>query len=228
MRDTETDYRRRDDDRREREISRSSSEKQNEVCRDFLRGECKRGANCSWIHSRDAPKKELCRDYSRGKCLRGDSCPYLHERSRPDSRDSRERRERSTEYRRDDRSEMRRGDRSFIKPPSGGLLPPPYPYMHPPMADLTFSQQQQQQQTKVTSFYSLSTLTYSVEYRGRKHSLFSAHLPELLQLPIFFSLNKQPSYPKPIHPVPSFLLSSSLLFNIVPQFPRNMQRSSLP
>ena len=58
-----------------------------EVCNDFLRGRCKRGANCIFLHDNSSavapggmnPKRaEACNDFMRGRCTRGEACIYSH------------------------------------------------------------------------------------------------------------------------------------------------------
>eukprot|EP01112_Ceratiomyxa_fruticulosa_P012279 TRINITY_DN3391_c0_g1_i1.p1 TRINITY_DN3391_c0_g1~~TRINITY_DN3391_c0_g1_i1.p1 ORF type:complete len:263 (+),score=36.48 TRINITY_DN3391_c0_g1_i1:100-888(+) len=51
-----------------------------EICRDFKRGPCPRGADCPYLHrKRKDLSVEICRDYSiRGNCPRKGTCPYRH------------------------------------------------------------------------------------------------------------------------------------------------------
>jgi len=42
-------------------------------CRDFEKGDCRRGSRCKFYH----PKLVICRDFQKGKCDR-DSCRFLH------------------------------------------------------------------------------------------------------------------------------------------------------
>lgn len=42
-------------------------------CRDFKKGDCRRGERCIYHH----PKLDICRDYQRGRCSRVD-CKYVH------------------------------------------------------------------------------------------------------------------------------------------------------
>jgi len=43
------------------------------ICRDFEKGDCRRGTRCKFFH----PKLKLCRDFQNQKCER-DNCRYLH------------------------------------------------------------------------------------------------------------------------------------------------------
>ena len=71
-----------------------------EVCRAFQKGDCRRGDKCPYLHgkaqapspaSAPAPSAagggkssttaEVCRAFLQGTCRRGDKCPYLHEKS---------------------------------------------------------------------------------------------------------------------------------------------------
>lgn len=52
------------------------------ICRDFLRGVCKRGNDCKFFHPQDAVHSKsstppACRDYQNGMCMRK-SCKYAH------------------------------------------------------------------------------------------------------------------------------------------------------
>jgi len=47
-----------------------------QICKDNLRGECKRGSTCPFTHRSDYV--EVCRDFIRGKCDRGSQCPFHH------------------------------------------------------------------------------------------------------------------------------------------------------
>ncbi|RHZ78214.1 hypothetical protein Glove_166g153 [Diversispora epigaea] len=50
----------------------------NEVCQDFLRGICKRGSFCRYVHS--TKKLVVCKHWLRGLCMKGDEqCEFLHE-----------------------------------------------------------------------------------------------------------------------------------------------------
>ena len=44
-----------------------------EVCRDFEKGDCRRGSRCKFYH----PKLVICRDFQKEKCER-DNCRFLH------------------------------------------------------------------------------------------------------------------------------------------------------
>lgn len=55
---------------------RSGGDKR-EACRDYIRGECTRGAACPYSHDKNTPK-DPCRDFLRGSCTRGKDCPYSH------------------------------------------------------------------------------------------------------------------------------------------------------
>ena len=65
-------------------IRQPSQEKQ--VCRDFLKGKCKRGDECKFLHrprskSPNPPKKKIqatCNFWKLGKCQKGDKCRFLH------------------------------------------------------------------------------------------------------------------------------------------------------
>ena len=48
-------------------------ESQGEVCRDFDKGDCRRGQRCKFYH----PKLVICRDFQKGKCER-ENCRFLH------------------------------------------------------------------------------------------------------------------------------------------------------
>ncbi|CAG8631682.1 20969_t:CDS:2 [Cetraspora pellucida] len=48
-----------------------------EVCQDFLRGICKRGTSCRYLHS--IKKSIVCKHWLRGLCMLEDQCEYLHE-----------------------------------------------------------------------------------------------------------------------------------------------------
>lgn len=48
-------------------------ENSGEICRDFEKGDCRRGARCKFFH----PKLVICRDFQKGKCER-DNCRFLH------------------------------------------------------------------------------------------------------------------------------------------------------
>ncbi|CAK9292060.1 unnamed protein product [Gordionus sp. m RMFG-2023] len=51
------------------------------ICRDFLRGVCKRGPACKFIHHHimdAAPIPLVCRDHRNGICVRGSTCKYQH------------------------------------------------------------------------------------------------------------------------------------------------------
>lgn len=52
------------------------------ICRDFLRGVCKRGNDCKFFHPQDTVHSKssnppACRDYQNGMCMRK-SCKYAH------------------------------------------------------------------------------------------------------------------------------------------------------
>eukprot|EP01098_Paradermamoeba_levis_P015471 TRINITY_DN78_c0_g1_i5.p1 TRINITY_DN78_c0_g1~~TRINITY_DN78_c0_g1_i5.p1 ORF type:complete len:298 (+),score=91.71 TRINITY_DN78_c0_g1_i5:58-894(+) len=52
-----------------------------QICRDFARGHCPRGATCPFVHRKGGSNEgDSCRDYSRGHCPRGVRCPYVHEK----------------------------------------------------------------------------------------------------------------------------------------------------
>jgi len=44
-----------------------------DLCRDFEKGDCRRGSRCKFIH----PKLVICRDFQKEKCER-DNCRFLH------------------------------------------------------------------------------------------------------------------------------------------------------
>ena len=58
------------------------------VCYDFLKGTCKRGNNCPFLHKKrsmsrkgDKPKKKInatCKFWKEGNCTRGDKCRFQH------------------------------------------------------------------------------------------------------------------------------------------------------
>ena len=58
------------------------------VCYDFLKGTCKRGKNCPFLHKKrslsprgDKPKKKInatCKFWKEGNCSRGDKCRFQH------------------------------------------------------------------------------------------------------------------------------------------------------
>jgi len=59
-----------------------------DVCRNYLRGNCRRGESCPFLHpiypegERPLPpprKREVCRDFARGECPRGLRCIFSHE-----------------------------------------------------------------------------------------------------------------------------------------------------
>jgi len=59
-----------------------------DVCRNYLRGNCRRGESCPFLHpiypegERPLPpprKREVCRDFARGDCPRGLRCIFSHE-----------------------------------------------------------------------------------------------------------------------------------------------------
>lgn len=59
-----------------------------DVCRNYLRGNCRRGESCPFLHpmypegERPLPpprKREICRDFARGDCPRGLRCIFSHE-----------------------------------------------------------------------------------------------------------------------------------------------------
>lgn len=59
-----------------------------DVCRNYLRGNCRRGDSCPFLHpiypegERPLPPprtREVCRDFARGDCPRGLRCIYSHE-----------------------------------------------------------------------------------------------------------------------------------------------------
>eukprot|EP01097_Dermamoeba_algensis_P002738 TRINITY_DN2080_c0_g1_i1.p1 TRINITY_DN2080_c0_g1~~TRINITY_DN2080_c0_g1_i1.p1 ORF type:complete len:234 (+),score=49.35 TRINITY_DN2080_c0_g1_i1:289-990(+) len=62
---------------------------QQEVCRDFLRGGCPRGAACPFHHAvhddffgmeseKSSENLDVCLDFLRDRCTRGRKCPFLH------------------------------------------------------------------------------------------------------------------------------------------------------
>lgn len=80
------DSRRKDKDRKENKDDK-------EVCRDFIRGRCDRGAFCRFSHPKeDAPTsngdkdpsaddvndRAVCRDFMRNMCRRGADCRFYH------------------------------------------------------------------------------------------------------------------------------------------------------
>lgn len=50
-----------------------------EVCKHWVRGLCKKGDDCEYLHQYDMAKMPLCQFYSKtGECAKGDDCPFLH------------------------------------------------------------------------------------------------------------------------------------------------------
>ncbi|XP_038044977.1 zinc finger CCCH domain-containing protein 10-like isoform X2 [Patiria miniata] len=64
-------------------MSGESESNDNQICREYLRGECDRGTNCKFSHpdskegSNDL-KDKVCRDFLRDECIRGDRCIFKH------------------------------------------------------------------------------------------------------------------------------------------------------
>ena len=68
--------------------SKSRSPSPKGVCYDFLKGTCKRGNNCAFLHKKrslcpkgDKPKKKInatCKFWKEGNCSRGDKCRFQH------------------------------------------------------------------------------------------------------------------------------------------------------
>ena len=66
--------------------SKSRSPSPKGVCYDFLKGTCKRGNNCAFLHKKrslcpkgDKPKKKInatCKFWKEGNCSRGDKCRF--------------------------------------------------------------------------------------------------------------------------------------------------------
>ncbi|KAH9507931.1 E3 ubiquitin-protein ligase makorin-1 [Bulinus truncatus] len=58
-------------------------QKYNQVCRYFLHGACRKGAECQFMHdkSRAVPSDNVCRYYMFGRCSYGDKCRYDHVKS---------------------------------------------------------------------------------------------------------------------------------------------------
>ncbi|KJE97146.1 zinc finger protein [Capsaspora owczarzaki ATCC 30864] len=49
-----------------------------EICKLFLRGQCKKGNSCAFRHTR-TDKKVVCKHWLRGLCKKGEHCEFLHE-----------------------------------------------------------------------------------------------------------------------------------------------------
>ncbi|KAI3429637.1 hypothetical protein D9Q98_005723 [Chlorella vulgaris] len=48
------------------------------LCRYYLHGACKLGADCAFSHNLDDAESQVCRFYQRGECTYGDRCRYQH------------------------------------------------------------------------------------------------------------------------------------------------------
>ena len=51
-----------------------------EICKYFLHGACRHGAQCRFSHDMAAPKSTVCTYYLAGNCTYGDKCRYDHVR----------------------------------------------------------------------------------------------------------------------------------------------------
>ena len=48
-----------------------------DICKYFLRGNCRMGTNCNFRHTKD--NAVMCKHWLRGLCKKGDHCEFLHE-----------------------------------------------------------------------------------------------------------------------------------------------------
>eukprot|EP00656_Telonema_subtile_P008742 TRINITY_DN14085_c0_g1_i4.p1 TRINITY_DN14085_c0_g1~~TRINITY_DN14085_c0_g1_i4.p1 ORF type:complete len:198 (+),score=31.44 TRINITY_DN14085_c0_g1_i4:467-1060(+) len=62
-------------------VPRPRSRARNNICFDFQKGKCTRGAGCQFSHEESAvepARDKMCFDFQKGKCTRGAGCIFSH------------------------------------------------------------------------------------------------------------------------------------------------------